>query len=160
MLSLAPQLPESHYQNCQNASNAAREALEHLAAMRSMHKSIDGETTNEEGIQSVRPSPRGHRLQPARWPNRINLYCKFLAKFVSTLRCSMRWLLSALHYATLTSPFPRPSACTFDFNDSRSIALTRLDGPADARTRTDMPTPSKFLPSLCPSFASVQTTCC
>ena len=84
----------------------------HLVAMRSMHKSIDGETANEEGIQSVRPQPcsgEGIDCSPLDDDQTgLTFIAKSSPSSCDVALCSMRSLLSALHYATLTSPFPRP----------------------------------------------------
>ena len=78
-----------------------------------MHKSIDGETANEEGIQSVRPQPcsgEGIDCSPLDDDQTgLTFIAKSSPSSCDVALCSMRSLLSALHYATLTSPFPRPS---------------------------------------------------
>ena len=88
----------------------------------------------------------------------------FIAKSLpsSCRRCvvacdGMAVIRLALRHPNFPVPPPLPPRALLTSTTlARSIALTRLDGPADARTRTDMPTPS----SLRPSFASAQTTCC
>ena len=63
MLSRAPQLPESHYQNCQSARNAAfgGDAIDAQVDRRR-----NGERGRNSECETTAVQRRGHRLQPAR----------------------------------------------------------------------------------------------
>ena len=59
MLSRAPQLPESHYQNCQSARSAA-------AIDAQVERRRNGERGRNSECETTAVQRRGHRLQPAR----------------------------------------------------------------------------------------------
>ena len=131
------------------------------ARPRSMHKSIDGETANEEGIQSVRPQPcsgEGIDCSPL---DDDQTGLSFIAKSLpsSCRRCVVYHAAVVVRLALRHPNFPVPPRPSLRVHFRlRRLSLDRTNeiGRTGGRGRTDMPTPS----SLRPSFASAQTTCC